>query len=190
MTATFTTVGATHQTLTMTFADFRGQKKTVKIELDPAITDADVVRLVTAADNLSNAKVIGCTLTSSRTLGGFKSNAVSTGHEINIDELMEYVLYATNPLNPAKKVARAVGIPAMLGDQETVAGTPVPVSGVGGDTNPAPTAGVQLDMYNLLSVLQSSLRILGADGAWYTPTFVYSPTKSHHVEIGDVVDTL
>jgi len=176
-------------TVSLVFQDFRGQKKTTKIQLDPATTDAELIAIITATDNLSNAKILSATVAAERVATGTKSAAVSTGHEVNIDEVMEYTLYATNPVNSAKSVARTVGIPAMISAQESVDGSPVPVAGVGGDVNTPPTAGTALDMYNLLHNLENQLNILTATGARNTPGFVYSPARSHHIGIADVVDT-
>ena len=187
MAITLGTVG--YLTLTVVFQDFRGQKKTVKIQLDPATPDASLIAVIGALDNLSNAKILTADVSANRLAAGMKSAAVSTGHEVNIDEVMEYTLYAINPVNAAKYVARTVGVPAMVSAQENIDGSPIAVTGVGGDTNPAPTTGAALDMYHLLNNLEAYMNIETAAGARSTPIFTYSPARSHHGEFEDIVDT-
>jgi len=187
MAITIGTVG--YLTLTLVMQDFRGQKMTKKIELSPTTLDATIEAIIQAYDNLSNAKIVSADVTATRVATGQKSSAISTGHEVNIDEVMELTFYAVNPINAAKKVARTIGVPAMISACELVDGSPIAVTGVGGDTSAIPTSGTALDMYNLISNLESRLNIQGADGARYTLDFVWSPANSHHIGIGDVVDT-
>jgi len=178
-----------HLTLTLTFKDFRGQKTTKKVELGASTSDAVILAIVQAYDNLSNAQIVTAEVSAARTITGMKSAAVSTGHEVNISELMELTLYCTNPINPLKKSARTLGIPAMVSACEQTDGSPIPVTGVGGDTSAAPTTGAALDLYNLLHSYEGSLAVKGADGNWYGPAFVYSPASSHHIGISDIVDS-
>jgi hypothetical protein len=177
-----------HLTITVVFQDFRGQKKTLKLQVDAATTDTQIGLIVGSLDNLSNAKILSAEVSAVRLAAGLKTAAVNTGHEVNVSELMEYTLTAVNPLNSAKKIARTIGIPAMIGAQENVDGSPIAVTGVGGDTSAAPTAGTALDMYNLLHTLEAQMNILMATGSRDTPGFTYQNSQSHHISIGDVVD--
>lgn len=156
--------------LELEFQDFRGQKAVKRIPLGIAVTDADVIGIITAVDALTNAKLIKVAVLTERLAIGMKSAAVNA-LERNISEAMELSYDAVN--TNGKKLTRSILIPAMVAAQELIDGSP-------DITNSS--------LVTLTGLIQTDLTYLAASGALVVGGFTFNESESHHVTLADVVD--
>ncbi len=163
------------KTLVITFADWRGQRRTERILLKGTATDNDIVAILTDLDGISNAKVVSAEVVASVKATGFKASATQNVPNENIQEFMALNFSGTNPLNSKKRVYKTVPIPA-------------PMKGIEDSSGSGKAVGNNATLNNLTGNLETNLAYVGADGTTYSGFLAYG--GGQHLSGAEVVDNV
>jgi len=105
---------ADNKLLVIQWADWRGQRRTVRILLKGTVTNEDALEIVGRLDALSNAQMLDVNLVVSFAITGYKASANSNVPNENIQEFMALNFSGASLLNSRKRVFKTVSIPAPL----------------------------------------------------------------------------
>jgi hypothetical protein len=169
------TIGASSgaKMLRVTWEDIKGETMVSIIPLDVAITDEDVVIILTALETCSNAKIKEAALQTSRLAEGL-ATAASDASQNLVAARLGLTLEKANPLNANKTVAKMVQIPAYAD-----------ILYVGGAVKSD-----DVILNGLIAVLQESLSYQAIDETWYPDNWVYTAARSGFFTVPSKTDGL
>lgn len=157
--------------LRIQFKDVDGEEVIKVVSLDGAMTDADIVVLMTSLDALTNAGVLKASVVTSRPITGF--SAASSAAQNTIGYIMALTFEKANPLNANKTVRKSFIVPAPPDALK--------------DTDKKPVEGnTALD--DIISGLEDWLNYLGVDGTYYPGGWTYNRSASGFGTVNNEID--
>lgn len=162
---------ASEAQLVITYEDFFGQKTTKRIPIGPAVTDADILAIVTDFDNASNAQLFKVTVESVRAITGMKGAAVNA-LERKVSDVLELTFVGVNSSN-GKPVERSIGIPAPIAATFDTSGIPV---------------AAQTQIADLITKLTADLAYINGANAVVVGGLSYNSGESHLISMASAVE--
>lgn len=119
--------------LRLTFEDVGGEQVTKVVDLDGAMSDADLITLVGQYEATSNARIVNAKVSQVRSFTGLSTTATNAvQNKVSVEGFLGFTM--DDPLNSTKSVTKYVSIPAYVGDLEGADGKPVTKATVDGGT--------------------------------------------------------
>lgn len=152
--------------LVMKFSDTAGEPAEIRIPLDGAATDADIILIVDDYVALSNAELLSASVTDKLPITGYSTAGKPSASNVPlVAAVLAMEFQKVNPLNFSKDITKQVLLPAYIAAIRNDAVKPhVPVT-----TNATLNA--------LTVLLAANLDYVGADGAHYPGSFAFNSSS-------------
>ncbi|NJL33030.1 MAG: hypothetical protein HC893_03215 [Chloroflexaceae bacterium] len=162
-------------TVTVTYEDWRGQRRTHKYPLLGATVQADIVTFLTDLQSCINGKIISASVTASYEATGFVTATTNNDRTSDIQHFLALNFTAPNPINASKKVYKTANIPSFKSVLEASNGSGVALTG---DTN--------LD--RIVATLIGKMVYVGANGTVYGGAAFWTYLGGRHLSAAEIVD--
>jgi hypothetical protein len=171
MPITFTTNPNT-KTLSVTFQDWRGQRRLMKIKLIGTVANTAIEAFLEDLEAVTNARILKAEVLSEFEASGMGTTATDAPNP-EISNLMALNFTAINPLNAAKRVNKSVLIPAFIRAIESTNGSGAAFA-------------AQPNLAAIITFFEAGLAYTAANGSHYGNLFDYA--GGQHISAAEIVD--